>query len=174
MKPTLLPELAQLFKSMDTNLFIKYIFITTGGISLMFQDVSMLIVVCTLAVVVDCFSAIKLARRVKKIGKGTGKPTSAKGKKILNTLLSIYSLIMLSYLIDMYVVTMFNLNLENVIAGIFCFWNLWSILENESSANDSRWAKVLQRILIDKAERHFDVNLTEFKEKKEEQHERNS
>ena len=134
----------------------------------MFQEISMLVVVCTLAVIIDCISAIKLAKRVKKTGKGTGKTTSAKGKKILSTLLSIYTLIMLSYLIDMYVVTMFDVYLENVVAGIFCFWNLWSILENESSANNARWAKVLQRILVDKAERHFDVDLTEFKEKKEE------
>lgn len=134
----------------------------------MFQEISMLVVVCTLAVIIDCISAIKLAKRVKKTGKGTGKPTSAKGKKVLSTLLSIYTLIMLSYLIDMYVVTMFDVYLENVVAGIFCFWNLWSILENESSANNARWAKVLQRILVDKAERHFDVDLTEFKEKKEE------
>ncbi|NCB43466.1 MAG: hypothetical protein EOM59_12730 [Clostridia bacterium] len=153
---------------MDKHLLFKYIFITTGGISLMFQEISMLVVVCTLAVIIDCISAIKLAKRVKKTGKGTGKPTSAKGKKVLSTLLSIYTLIMLSYLIDMYVVTMFDVYLENVVAGIFCFWNLWSILENESSANNARWAKVLQRILVDKAERHFDVDLTEFKEKKEE------
>lgn len=153
---------------MDKHLLFKYIFITTGGISLMFQEISMLVVVCTLAVIIDCISAIKLAKRVKKTGKGTGKPTSAKGKKVLSTLLSIYTLIMLSYLIDTYVVTMFDVYLENVVAGIFCFWNLWSILENESSANNARWAKVLQRILVDKAERHFDVDLTEFKEKKEE------
>lgn len=133
----------------------------------MFQEISMLVVVCTLAVIIDCISAIKLAKRVKKTGKGTGKPTSAKGKKILSTLLSIYTLIMLSYLIDMYVVTMFEIYLENIVAGIFCFWNLWSILENESSANTARWAKVLQRILVDKAERHFDVDLTELKGKKE-------
>ena len=133
----------------------------------MFQEISMLVVVCTLAVIIDCISAIKLAIRVKKTGKGTGKPTSAKGKKILSTLLSIYTLIMLSYLIDMYVVTMFEIYLENIVAGIFCFWNLWSILENESSANNARWAKVLQRILVDKAERHFDIDLKEFKEKED-------
>ena len=133
----------------------------------MFQEISMLVVVCTLAVIIDCISAIKLAKRVKKTGKGTGKPTSAKGKKILSTLLSIYTLIMLSYLIDMYVVTMFEIYLENIVAGIFCFWNLWSILENESSANNARWAKVLQRILVDKAERHFDIDLKEFKEKED-------
>lgn len=131
----------------------------------MLQDISMLVVVCTLAVLLDCISAISLAHRVKKQGKGSGKATSEKGLKSLSTLLTIYSLIMFSYLLDKYVVTMLELYLENIVAGIFCFWHLWSILENQSSANNSRWAKMLQRILVDKAERHFDVKLDEFKEK---------
>lgn len=150
---------------MEKHWLYKYIFITIGGFLSMIQDISMLVVVCTLAVLLDCISAISLARRVKKLGKGSGKATSEKGLKILNTLLTIYSLIMFAYLLDMYVVTMLELYLENIVAGIFCFWHLWSILENQSSANNSRWAKVLQKILVDKAERHFDVDLNEFKEK---------
>ena len=59
---------------------------------------------------------------------------------------------------------MFNLYLPNIVAGIFCFWNFWSILENESSLKDARWAKIMQRILVDKAERHFDIDLKDFKE----------
>lgn len=152
---------------MGKHWLYKYIFITIGGFLSMIQDISMLVVVCTLAVLLDCISAISLARRVKKLGKGSGKATSEKGLKILNTLLTIYSLIMFAYLLDMYVVTMLELYLENIVAGIFCFWHLWSILENQSSANNSRWAKVLQKILVDKAERHFDVDLKEFKEKED-------
>lgn len=129
----------------------------------MLQDISMLVIVCTFAVALDCISAIKLARRVKKLGKGTGKVTSEKGSKIISTLVTIYSLISLAYLLDTYVATMLDLYLENIVAGIFCFWHMWSILENESSANSSRWAKILQRILVDKAERHFDVKLDELK-----------
>jgi len=129
----------------------------------MLQDITMLLVVCTLAVVLDCISAISLAHRVKKMGKGTGKVTSEKGSKIINTLATIYSLIAFAYLLDNYVATMFDMYLENIVAGIFCFWHMWSILENQSSANNARWAKILQRILVDKAERHFDVKLDELK-----------
>jgi len=153
---------------MEEHWLYKYIFITVGGFLSMLQDISMLVVVCTLAVLLDCISAISLAHRVKKQGKGTGKATSEKGLKSLSTLLTIYSLIMFSYLLDKYVVTMLELYLENIVAGIFCFWHLWSILENQSSANNSRWAKMLQRILVDKAERHFDVKLDELKEHEKE------
>lgn len=131
----------------------------------MLQDISMLVVVSTIAVFLDFFSAIRLSKRVKKNGKGNGKVTSEKGKKIVGTIATIYQLIVFAYLLDHFVVTMIDLYLENIVTGIFCFWNFWSILENESSANDSRWAKVLQKILIDKAERHFDVDLSDFKEK---------
>jgi len=37
------------------------------------------------------------------------------------------------------------------------------MLENESSCNDARWADVAQRIMVDKTERHFDIDLHELK-----------
>ena len=109
--------------------FYKFIFVTYAGFLAMLQDVSMLVVVCTLAVILDCISAISLAKRVQKTGKGTGKASSRKGLKTINTLLTIYSLIMFAYLLDKYVMTMFDLYLENIVAGIFCFWHMWSILK---------------------------------------------
>lgn len=38
------------------------------------------------------------------------------------------------------------------------------MLENESSCNDAKWAKIAQRIMVDKTERHFDIDLHELKE----------
>jgi hypothetical protein len=43
------------------------------------------------------------------------------------------------------------------------------VLENKSSCNGSRWAKVLQKIMIDKTERHYDVDLSILKEKEEDE-----
>lgn len=152
---------------MENQSLYKYLFVTYAGFLVMLQDITMLVVVCTLAVMFDCISAISLARRVKKAGKGTGKVTSQKGLKTINTLLTIYSLIMLAYMIDTYVITMFDLYIANLVSGIFCFWHMWSILENTSSANNARWAKVMQRVLVDKTERHFDINLDDLKNDKE-------
>ncbi len=149
---------------MENSFTYKALFTISGGVFVMLQDISMLVLVCTIAVIFDCVSAIRLAKRVKKNGGGKGKIESRKGLIIIDKLSVIYSLIVFGYLIDTYIATMFNLYLPNIIAGIFCFWNFWSILENESSLKDARWAKIMQRILVDKAERHFDIDLKDFKE----------
>lgn len=149
---------------MENSFTYKALFIISGGVFVMLQDISMLVLVCTIAVIFDCVSAIRLAKRVKKNGDGKGKIESRKGLIIIDKLSVIYSLIVFGYLIDTYIATMFNLYLPNIVAGIFCFWNFWSILENESSLKDARWAKIMQRILVDKAERHFDIDLKDFKE----------
>jgi hypothetical protein len=58
--------------------------------------------------------------------------------------------------------------LSYIVAGIICFEQAWSILENESSCRGEKegmfW-RLLQKIMIDKTERHFDVNLDELKNK---------
>ena len=53
-----------------------------------------------------------------------------------------------------------DLYLANWTAIVICSIQLWSILENESSCNDSKWAGVLQKFLVDKAERHWDIDLS--------------
>lgn len=154
---------------MENSFTYKALFIISGGVFVMLQDISMLVLVCTIAVIFDCVSAIRLAKRVKKNGGGKGKIESRKGLIIIDKLCVIYLLIIFGYLIDTYIATMFNLYLPNIIAGIFCFWNFWSILENESSLKDARWAKIMQSILVDKAERHFDIDLKDLKDFKEKQ-----
>lgn len=59
------------------------------------------------------------------------------------------------------------IDLTKIAAGAICFWQLWSILENESSCNGAKWAKVMQKILVDKTERHFDIDLSELDSKEE-------
>lgn len=48
--------------------------------------------------------------------------------------------------------------------GWRCIGYHYAMLENESSCNDAKWAKVLQRIMVDKTERHFDIDLSALKE----------
>lgn len=149
----------------------KWIAGVIGGITAMLLDTSILLVVCTIAILMDCYTAWELSKRVKKKypKQSDGKFRSNKGSKILTTMLKIYSLIILAYLIDHYVLTMFHgLFLANCVTGIFCFLQIWSILENESSCNDSRWASIMQRIMVDKTERHFNIDLSELKHNKDE------
>ena len=121
--------------------------------------------VCTVAVLYDVVSAWRLARRAS-----TAQPNKASGKfkssalgKVTVTLAKVYGLILLAYLVENVVFEGMNMHLPNIAAGAVCFWQLCSILENEASCNDSKWAKIARRILIDKTERHFDINLNELK-----------
>lgn len=48
------------------------------------------------------------------------------------------------------------------VVGTFLLYEAWSILENWSSENRSKWAKVLQRIMVNKAERHLNIELSDL------------
>ena len=48
------------------------------------------------------------------------------------------------------------------VVAVFLFYELWSCLENWSSENDKPIAKALQRIMVNKAERHLNVPLSDI------------
>lgn len=85
--------------------------------------------------------------------------------RVFMTLIKIYVLIILAFLIETFVFEGLQIRLTNIIACAVCFWQSWSMLENESSCSDEKWAKILQKILVDKTERHFDVDLSELDKK---------
>lgn len=120
-------------------------------------------------IVGDCITSWRLACRVKKkTGKASGKFQSSKFGKVLITSLIALALICLAFLVEKYILVMYkDIYLANYVAFLVCFKELWSMLENESSCSDSKWAKVLQKVMIDKAERHFDIDLSGLEEKEE-------
>lgn len=127
------------------------------------------ILICTLAVLCDCYTAWALSRRVKKKYPGTndGKFKSKYAGRVFLTLLKVYALTVLAFLIENFIFEGLPVKLANIVAGAVCFWQIWSMLENESSCNEAKWAKIAQRILVDKTERHFDIDLSELKKKGE-------
>ncbi len=125
-------------------------------------------------VFVDCISAWLLARRVRAVHPkaNDGKFKSHHFGKIFETLFYVYSLVVLTYLTEVYVLGV-QIYLHNGFAGVACLWQIWSILENYSSYNDSSFAKFLQKFLVSKASRHFDYDFSKeledlAKEKNEE------
>ena len=46
--------------------------------------------------------------------------------------------------------------------AVFLFYEAWSCLENWSSENDQPIAKALQRVMVNKAERHLNVPLSDI------------
>lgn len=123
------------------------------------------IILCTCAVLADCLSAWMLARRVKKAypaeaDRETGKFKSYHFGKTIWTLLCVYMLLIFAYFLDMYITSTLPFNALKVAAGAVIFWQAWSILENASSCNGAKWAKILQQIMVDKTERHLDIDLS--------------
>lgn len=136
-----------------------------GAFLAMLEPTIPFILICTLAVLCDCYTAWALSRRVKKKypGSNDGKFKSNYAGRVFVTLIKVYALTVLAHLIDLYIFPDLSLRLPNIVAGAVCFWQVWSMLENESSCNDARWAKVAQRVMVDKTERHFDIDLHELK-----------
>lgn len=117
------------------------------------------------AIILDCLSAFDLSRRLKKKypDKTTGKFRSEYALRMLRTFIQMYSVIVLVFLVETYIIPMHKLNLTNYVATLCCTIQLWSVLENFSSESEKSWAKVLQKIMVNKAERHFDIKLGEQK-----------
>ena len=142
----------------------RSLFSLIGGVLALFQPTIPFILLCTLMVLGDVYTAWSLSRRVRR-----KYPNSSHGKfksvyfgRVFITLIKIYVLIILAFLIETFIFEGLQIKLTNISAGAVCFWQLWSMLENESSCSDERWAKVLQKVLVDKTARHFDVDLSEL------------
>ena len=139
-----------------------------GAVLAIIEPTIPFLLICTLAVVCDYVSAWALSHRVsQKYPKlCDGKFKSSHFGRIVITLVKVYTLVILAHLVDTYIIVDLTIRLPHIIAGMVCFWQIWSVLENESSCNDSKWAKIAQRIMIDKTQRHFNVDLSELLEDK--------
>ena len=156
-------------KTLLLNSTNRPLFSLIGGVVALLHPTIPFILLCTLMVFGDVYTAWSLSRRVKrKFPNATdGKFKSIYFGRVFMTLIKIYVLIILAFLIETYIFEGLHIRLANITAGAVCFWQTWSILENESSCSDEKWAKILQKILVDKTERHFDVDLSELEKKSE-------
>lgn len=131
-----------------------------------------LIVVAIVFIVYDAYTAYRLDKRVHeqypdKARRQEAKFTSfAFGKVIRQTIPKRLWLIVLAYIAEHWVFVHVQIPLSYIITGVICFEQAWSILENESSCRpeeEHRFWKLLQKIMIDKTARHFDVDLSDLK-----------
>lgn len=150
-----------------------------GGIGWLvgeFHPTFPLIIVAVIFICYDAWTAYQLDRRVHKkypdktTREGAKFTSFAFGKVIRSTIPKRLSLILLAYLVEHWVFVHVSIPLSYIVTGVICFEQAWSILENESSCRDeedSRFWKWLQKIMVDKTSRHFDIDLTDLnKEKK--------
>lgn len=145
----------------------RWAFTLLGSLVAVFEPALPYLAICTLMIIADCYTAWSLSRRVRRIHPQRVSEDGHKFKshnfgKVIVTLLKAYALIMMAFLIQRHITEGWGVELTKVAAAAICFWQFWSILENESSCNGARWARLLQRILVDKTSRHFDIDLTEI------------
>ncbi len=147
----------------------RRVFFTIGGaLATALAPTLPYVLLCTAAVLADCLSAFLLSRRAHRSLPRQASPDAAKFKShhfgsTIITLMQVYALLIFAYYLHVYVTSSLPVDALKLAAGAVIFWQGWSILENMSSCNGARWAKVLQKIMVDKTARHFDVDLSELK-----------
>ena len=132
-----------------------------------------LIIVAVAFSLYDAWTAFQLDKRVKVAYPDRTARHEAKfysfafGKVVRKTIPERLILILLAYAAERWVFVHVSIPLSYIATGVILFEQAWSALENNASCRtddrDSRFWVVLQRILVDKTERHFDVNLDDLK-----------
>lgn len=95
--------------------------------------------------------------------------TSFKFGKVVNTIIKASLAILLMYATRVWVMQqLWDIPLEYIATAIVIAWQGLSVLENNASCplpgdKDSRKWKILRNILVDKTERHFDIDLDGIK-----------
>lgn len=112
-------------------------------------------------ITLDCLSAYNLNRRIKKRFPNyvTGKLESKKALKVIYTIGKVYGVILIIWFIEKNILKDISFDVTKYVAALFCFIELISVLENESSCNNAWWARLLQKVLMDKTKRHFDIDI---------------
>lgn len=166
---------------MDNGLnYCKILFIAIGGyvgwLINEFKPAFPLMIIVIIFILYDTWTAYQLNKRASekypdKVAREKAKFKSFSFAKVIrSTIPKRLALIILAYLVEHWVFVYMKVPLSYIVAGIICFEQAWSILENESSCRgekDGMFWKLLQRIMIDKTERHFDINLDDLKDKNE-------
>ena len=164
---------------MDHGLnYFKILFIAIGGyIGFLIKELKPtfpLMIIVIIFILYDTWTAYQLNKRASeqypdKVLKENAKFRSFSFAKVIrSTIPKRLIVIILAYLVEHWVFVHMDVPLSYIVAGIISFEQAWSILENESSCRsekDGMFWRLLQKIMIDKTERHFDVNLDELKDK---------
>lgn len=139
-----------------------------------FQPAFPLIIVATLFVLYDAWSAYELDKRVHqrypdRKSREQAKFVSYKFRKVIPTLSERFVIIILAYCVQRWIFVHIDVPLSYIAAGVVCAEQALSIAENKASCRlpgdkHARLWKAMAKVLIDKTERHLSVDLSELKE----------
>lgn len=113
--------------------------------------------VCTVFVALDFATALSLGRRLRRAGhKCDSRLNSRRFGRLVLTLVKIYGALVVAAMTQQWIICGYGgFDAVRFTAGAVCLWQLLSILENESTCSDARWAKTARKYLVDKARRHL-------------------
>lgn len=142
---------------------VQYLSSILAGFLVAFESSINFFIPCLIAVVLDVITAWFLGRRVhKKFPEhADGKFKSEYKYRIITTMIIIFLCLILASYVDKFVIKNSDMAVRFVM-GVFLAYQAWSCLENWSSENDNKIAKALQRIMVNKAERHLNVPLADI------------
>ncbi len=160
------------------NNFIEWIAGIAGGILGWFIGIFTpafpLIYIAIAFIVYDSWTAHELDKRVKKRYPDRKKRPAAyvsyKAWGMVPTIIESVIIILLMWLLQTYVFVDLYVPLSYIATGVICGIQLLSIAENKSSCrqpSDKCWNvwKIMAKVLVDKTERHFDVDLKDLKDR---------
>ncbi len=129
-----------------------------GAVSVLYRPVVAPAVLCTVMVLLDFLTALTLGRRLRRAGRPVdSRLSSRRFGRVVGTLVRVYGALAVAAMAQRWVIDGYlGFDAVRFTAGAICFWQLLSILENESTCSDARWAKVARRFLVDKARRHLE------------------
>ena len=178
----ILASLNGFLQSVINTTWIEWVCLTVGGIAGWFVGVFSpafpLVIIATLFVLYDAWSAYELDKRVHqrypdRVKRKQAKFVSYKFRSVIPTLIERMVIIILAYCVQRWIFIDIYVPLSYIVAGIVCAEQLLSIAENKASCRlpgdrHARIWNVLAQVLIDKTERHFDVDLSIVQEKRKE------
>ena len=130
---------------MNTLLFNstgRSLFSAIGAIVALLHPTIPFILLCTVMVLGDVYTAWSLSRRVKRKfpNASDGKFKSIYFGRVFITLIKIYVLIILAFLIETFIFEGLQIKLKRSSAGAVCFWQLWSCRKRIVVYNE-RWVQ---------------------------------
>ena len=146
---------------------------TVGWVVGKFSPAFPLIIIATLFVLYDAWSAYELDKRVHimypKKKRDKAKFMSYKFRNVIPTLTERFVIIILAYCVERWVFVHIDVPVSYITAGVVCAEQLLSIAENKASCRlpgdkHARVWKLLAKVLIDKTARHFDTDVSILEE----------
>lgn len=162
-----------ILQAINNTSWIECACLTMGGIAGWlvgeFAPAFPLIIIATLFVLYDAWSAYELDTRVHKrypdrVKREQAKFVSYKFRSVIPTLIERFVIIILAFCVQKWIFVDIYVPLSYIVAGIVCSEQALSIAENKASCRlpgdkHARLWNMLAKVLIDKTERHFDIDL---------------